>query len=305
MPTYQTLPSPVVPREQVTGLALGIFGHLGSPASYVAVLAVVGVTLQTAFGAWLGVSLVFLVFTLLAEKRMASLELPKPTAPEFWDGLGMVFIKGVAIGGGFVTLGWWALSHFPLWGTLSNSWWVIAAGTVGTDFGYYWIHRLMSHSRGDNTILRFYRRKHHAHHSVTALDFLRGNQSSLADTALSQFQPTLIVLSWLFGMDLAATWVAYALVLMLQATDHTSVTYNIGPLKYIFMDNHAHKLHHCLRGHLVNHAAAFSFFDRWWGTYYENWELSSNHLHLHRIPLPIKAVGRHGPLAQQGDAHGA
>jgi sterol desaturase/sphingolipid hydroxylase (fatty acid hydroxylase superfamily) len=79
-------------------------------------------------------------------------------------------------------------------------------------------------------------------------------------------------------------------VLTLQATDHTSVTYNIGWLRYVFMDNHAHKFHHCIRGNLVNHAAAFSVFDRVFGTFYEDWALSSNYLHHHRIPLPIKAV---------------
>jgi sterol desaturase/sphingolipid hydroxylase (fatty acid hydroxylase superfamily) len=78
--------------------------------------------------------------------------------------------------------------------------------------------------------------------------------------------------------------------LALQATDHTSVTYNIGWLKYIFMDNHAHKFHHCKRGNFINHAAAFSMWDRWFGTYYENWDLSSNYLHHHGISLPIKPV---------------
>lgn len=300
--TYITQPAPAIPREQVTGVAYGILGHLGSPFSYVLVLAIFGVTLTTVIAGWFVVSVIFLTLTLAAEAKMASVVLPKPTPREFWDGLAMVFIKGVGVGGGFVTVGWWALSHVPLWGGLYNNGWLIAAAVVGTDLGYYWIHRLMSHSRGDNPVLRYYRRKHNAHHSVTALDFLRGNQSSLVDTALSQFQPTLIVLSWLLGMDLAPTLAAYALVLMLQATDHTSVTYNIGPLKYIFMDNHAHKLHHCLRGNLVNHAAAFSFFDRLWGTYYEDWSLSSNYLHLHRIPLPIKSVSRQPDPVE---AHGA
>ena len=56
------------------------------------------------------------------------------------------------------------------------------------------------------------------------------------------------------------------------------------------MDNHAHKLHHCKRGNLINHAAAFSVFDRLFGTYYEDWALSSNYLHHHKIALPIKPL---------------
>jgi len=296
-PTYTTLPRPEIPREQVGNTIYGTFGHLGSPITYVIFLLIVGLTPFNAFWTFIAASAIFMSFTVLEEKRNASMQLPKATHREVFDGIFMVFIKGVAVGGGFVTLGWWALSFVPLHGALTDSWLLIALATIGTDFGYYLIHRLASHSRGPHPILRYYRKKHAAHHSVTELDFLRGNQSSWVDTSFSQFQPSLILIAWLLGMDLASTWVAYGLILALQATDHTSVTYNIGWLKYIFMDNHAHKLHHCKRGNLINHAAAFSVFDRLLGTYYEDWSLSSNYLHHHGIPLPIKR----GDAAEAGE----
>ncbi len=299
--TFEILPTPKwqgkpVPAEQTTNVLYGIFGHLGSPLTYVILLAIFGVTAWNALGLFILTSIPFVTFTLWAEKQHPSIELPKPTAREFFDGLIMVFIKGVGVGGGLVTLGWWAHSHVPLWEMLgvrqglSHAWWLIAAATLGTDLAYYWIHRTMSHSRGQAPVLRYYRKKHSAHHAVTALDFLRGNQSSLVDTAVSQFQPSLIVISWLLGLDLGGTLVAYALVLMLQATDHTSATFSIGWLNWIFMDNHAHKLHHCKRGHLINHAAAFAFWDRLWGTYYEDWSISSNFMHHHGVSLPIRRV---------------
>lgn len=288
--TYSVLPISNIPREQKGNVIYGIFGHLGSPFTFIIVLAFTGVSLLSVTLAFVLVSLIFTTFTLIEERKNASLELPKYTTREFIDGLTMVFIKGVGVGGGFVTLGWWALSYIPLYGKHNCNWWVMIAAVFLTDLAYYWIHRLLSHSRGNHPILKYYRKKHAAHHSVTELDFLRGNQSSLVDTAISQFQPSLIVISYFLGMDLASTWVAYALILMLQATDHTSVTYNIGWLKYIFMDNHAHKLHHCKRGNLVNHAAAFSIYDRLWGTYYEDWSLNANYLHHNRIALPIKRV---------------
>jgi sterol desaturase/sphingolipid hydroxylase (fatty acid hydroxylase superfamily) len=302
--TFEVLPRPkgpqgaVVPPEQTTNLVYGTFGHLGSPVTYTLAMAWCGVTVANAIGLFILTSIPFILFTLVAEKRHASLELPKPTPREFWDGMVMVFVKGVGIGGGLVAAGWWLHAHVPLWQLLgvrqglSNSWWLIAVATLGTDLAYYWIHRMLSHSRGQAPLLRYYRKKHSAHHAVTALDFLRGNQSSLVDTAVSQFQPSLIVISWLLGLDLAGTLVAYGLVLLLQATDHTSATYSIGWLNWIFMDNHAHKLHHCKRGHLINHAAAFSFWDRLWGTYYEDWSLSSNYIHHHGLSLPIRRVDR-------------
>jgi sterol desaturase/sphingolipid hydroxylase (fatty acid hydroxylase superfamily) len=288
MQTFVRLPNPAVPKEQQGNVVYGTFLHLGSPFFYVVILALVGVNMGSAIWAFLAVSLVFMPMTLIAEKYQASVELPKPTGKEFFDGLVMVFITGILIGGSVVTTGWWLLSHVPLYEAVSNSWWKIAAATVGTDFAYYLIHRFLSHGKNSTPMTKYYRRKHAYHHAVTALDFLRGNQSSVMDTAFTQFQPSLIVLSWLLGMDLPSTWVAYGLILLLQATDHTSVTYNIGWLRYIFMDNHAHKFHHCKRGNLVNHAAAFSVFDRLFGTYYEEWDISSNYLHHHKIPLPIR-----------------
>jgi sterol desaturase/sphingolipid hydroxylase (fatty acid hydroxylase superfamily) len=263
---------------------------LGSPFTFVISLIIFGVTPLSVILCFLGVSLIFTTFTLVEERNNASMPLPKYTMKEFLDGIWMIAFKGLIVGGGFVTLGWWGLSYLSPYATLNNSWWMMIAATFLTDLAYYWIHRMFSHSRGNNAFLKYYRKKHAAHHSVSELDFLRGNQSSMVDTAFSQFQPSLIIISYCLGMDLASTWVAYGLILMLQATDHTSVTYNIGWLKYIFMDNHAHKLHHCKRGNLINHAAAFSIYDRLWGTYYEDWNLSSNYLHHHRIALPIKRI---------------
>lgn len=295
--TYITVPSPKIPREQCGSVTVGTIGHLGTPFFYVVLLAIYGVNRVSAVWAFFAVAGVFIPLTIVGEFVGPSIILPKATLQEIFDGIFMVFIKGVIVGGGFITLGWWLMQHVPLHATLSNSWWLIGIATFATDFAYYVIHRLLSHSKGNNPIARFYRMKHAAHHSVSELDFLRGNQSSWVDTSFSQFQPSLIVISYVLGMDLAATWVTYGLILALQATDHTSVTYNIGWLRYLFMDNHAHKLHHCKRGNLVNHAAAFSVFDRLFGTYYEDWNLSSNYLHHYNIALPIKPVARPGRAA--------
>ena len=120
------------------------------------------------------------------------------------------------------------------------------------------------------------------------LDFLRGNVSSFFHTAVTGFQVPLAVLSALFGLSLSATLAAYALVLMLQGTHHVNHTYNLGPLRWVFMDNHVHKLHHCPRGRLVNHGALFSIWDRVHGMFYEDWNLSSNYMAKERIALPMR-----------------
>lgn len=291
MQTYTRLAHPDVPPDQRGNPIYGTLMHLGSPGLFAILLAIYGVSLWSVFITFMVVGAIFTPLTLLTERYDSPIHPAPPTRKEIWDGIFMVYIKGVLAGGGFVMAGWWLLSQISPYEHLSNSGWVILAGTVGTDFCYYLIHRFLSH--GDTgAITKYYRRKHAYHHAVTALDFLRGNQSSWVDTSFGQFQPSIIVLSWLFGMDLPATLAAYLFILTLQATDHTSVTYNIGWLRYIFMDNHSHKFHHCIRGNLVNHAAAFSVFDRAFGTFYEDWSISPNYLHLHKMPIPIKALAK-------------
>ncbi len=265
---------------------MGIFAHLGSPISCVIVWAFLGVTPPIVVLSFVGVAMIFTTFILVMEKTVAGVALPPFTVRQLVGGMAMIFLKGVAVGGAVVTAGWWLLSFISPYDQHRNSWWLIVGATVLTDAGYYWTHRLLSHGRGSHPILKCYRKAHAVHHGVRELDFLRGNESSLVDTAVSQFQPSLIVVSYLLGMDLGSTWAAYVLILTLQATDHTSVTYDIGWLRYVFMDNHAHKLHHCKHGARFNHGAAFSVFDRLWGTYLEDWTVRANYLHHHRLAIP-------------------
>jgi sterol desaturase/sphingolipid hydroxylase (fatty acid hydroxylase superfamily) len=291
-PTYATLPRPDVPPEQRGSALLGACGHLGAPAAYAMVLAVAGVSWRSALWGFLAVSAVFAPLTLLAERLRPSIALPRAATREVLSGFAMVFVKGLLAGGAAVALGWWILRAVLLHARVGGGALRIAAAVVATDFGYYLAHRFLSHGRGGGSVRRLYRRAHAAHHDVRALDFLRGNESSWIDTALSQFQPALVLASYALGLDLGATLAAYGMILLLQATDHTSVTDNIGWLRYVFMDNHAHKLHHCKRGGMVNHAAPLSIFDRLFGTYDEDWSLSSNYLHHHGIALPIRPAER-------------
>ena len=113
MATYKVLPRPATPPEQVTGLAYGIFGHLGPPVFYVILLALFGVTTLNAIAFFLLTSAVFLAFTLFCERTNASIELPALTGRDWVGGLSVLFYKGILVGGGFVAAGWWAFSHIP------------------------------------------------------------------------------------------------------------------------------------------------------------------------------------------------
>ena len=198
-----------------------------------------------------------------------------------------MFTKGVLIGSGVVVAGWAILGAIRPAGLPATVGWLPIFGAVMlTDAAYYCIHRWLNHGRSRGRIARWFRTNHVTHHLVPHLDFTRGNHSSLCDTAVTGFQLPLALIATVLGLDLASTLTAYGLVLMLQATHHVNHTFSLGVLRYFFMDNHAHKLHHCKGGRRINHAAMFSLWDRLGGTYYEDWDLNANYLAKAGLPLP-------------------
>ena len=275
------------PPEAEGSVALGIFFHFGPVLAFCAVLAGLGITWKSLALAYAATG-VFLPITFAIEKARPCVDLPKATFDEVASGYSLVFVKGMLVGGGFVAAGWYALSLVSPHARSTHGWVAILVGVFFTDLGYYLLHRFLSHGHGQGALGRMYRKAHAAHHSITHLDFLRGNESSLIDTAFSEIQPSLIVVSWALGLDLEATLVVYGIVLLMQTTDHTNHTFDIGWLRYVFLDNHVHKLHHCRRGHIVNYGAVFSIFDRAFGTYYEDWCVNGSYLHHHHVALPIK-----------------
>ena len=243
-------------------------------------------TLANAITSLFAVSFVFLAVILIVENAYPCVELPKPSTKEVVEGMSLVFLKGVIIGGLIVSAGWWLINGFLPTSSLNSYWPLIILAVFLNDLAYYWIHRSLNHSKGNHPIKKWYRKIHSTHHTVSELDFFRGNISSVYDTAMTGFQLPLIVIAAVLRLDFTSTIVAYGLVLMLQSTHHVNYTFNLGWLRYIFMDNHAHKLHHCKRGTQVNHGALFSLWDRAFGTFYEDWNASSNYMHFHGISIP-------------------
>lgn len=281
-----------VPPERRGSFCFGTLVHLGPAAAFVAFVSLVDFAVGLMVGFALAVLLVNLIPLLWAERRVPSVGLEPPSWSEIVSGMSLVFLKGVGLGTAVVLGGRWLLGQVVSAPWQTRSWAVIFLAVALTDLAYYWTHRALNHGRGSRPLIRWYRRNHSVHHSVTALDFFRGNISSTFDTAVTGFQIPLAILSVILGMDLASTIAAYAVVLLLQATHHVNHTFNIGVLRYVFVDNHAHKLHHCPKGNLVNLAALFSVWDRLFGTFYEDWSLCPNYLEKHRIGLPIQPARR-------------
>ncbi|OUS25234.1 hypothetical protein A9Q99_21805 [Gammaproteobacteria bacterium 45_16_T64] len=292
-----------VPKEQSLSLLLGLFVHLGPAIIFTLVLTYFGRSWEWILGSFVVLSGLNLWLIITLEKRRPSVSLANRTLKAWVEGMSLVFVKGVICGSAVVATGWWIVSTLlsallPAtlnYSIVSSSWELIFAAVMLTDLAYYCSHRFLNHGKSKDRVSTLFRKLHVVHHSVDVLDFLRGNVSSFWDTAVTGFQIPLAIIGACAGMDLPSVLITYTLVLMLQATHHANHTVNIGLLRFFFMDNHAHKLHHCPRGYLVNHGALFSVWDQIFGTYYEDWNLSSNYMQKHRIPIPVglKASTRH------------
>ncbi|APR79180.1 Sterol desaturase [Minicystis rosea] len=284
-----------MPPERTSSLFLGIFIHLGPAAALVAIASATRFAIVPFVVAYLVVTVAGVLLTLWVEQRDPSVALAPVSTREVMDGIAVIALKGAVLGTGVVVGGWWLLSKlaFP-WRT--EGWLPIVIAVPLTDLAYYLGHRFLNHGKRARSIMgpivRWYRRSHAPHHAVGALDFLRGNVSSAIDTGVTSFQIPLAIIAVLLGMDLASTLVAYALVLTLQGTHHVNHTFDIGVLRYLFVDNHNHKLHHCPRGNLVNFGAIFSVWDRLFGTYYEDRSLSPSYMEKHGIGLPVRPAER-------------
>jgi len=284
-----------IPSEQILSISLGLMVHLGPAVIFTLILACFGRSLELILGSFIILSGLNLWLIIQLEEKHPSVELAPRSFQAWFEGMSLVFIKGVICGSIVVAGGWLTLSTLftailPTtlgYVTKESTWITIFAAVMLTDFTYYGSHRFLNHGKAKNIISKIFRKIHVTHHSVEVLDFLRGNVSSLWDTAVTGFQIPLAIIGTCLGMDLPSILISYGLVLMLQATHHANHTVNIGQLRFFFMDNHAHKLHHCPRGYMVNHGALFSLWDQAFGTYYEDWNLSSNYMQKHRIPIPI------------------
>lgn len=153
------------------------------------------------------------------------------------------------------------------------------------DITYYLTHRLLYHGIPNNLLIKLFRRMHIRHHLITGLDFLRGNTSTIFDIGVFSYPLSCVIYAKLFGLDYSSLLISYSFTVLLQTIHHSNYTFNIGIMRYIFVDSHVHKIHHCLEGHLYNFGGILSIWDRIFGTYYENYDICPNYIHLNKLSL--------------------
>lgn len=286
---FETAMTKSVPTEKKGSLLFGLLCHLGPPILFCVAAQLFHFHLLQVIVTLLSIGALYIFILLFTEKMAPAIQLVPNTWRTVARGLENAFIEGAGLGGLVIFIGWWGLKNLFSISIRPNSWVLILLAVALTDFIYYFIHRYLNHGKNKGGIKKLYRISHGHHHSIEAMDFLRGNLTSVLDTAVAGFQVPLVLVSALLGLSFEATVVAYGLVLMLQITHHVNHNFNIGYLGYIFVDNHSHKFHHCPGGQLVNFAALFSFYDRIFGTFYDSAAYSASHMAKFQITLPIRS----------------
>jgi sterol desaturase/sphingolipid hydroxylase (fatty acid hydroxylase superfamily) len=140
------------------------------------------------------------------------------------------------------------------------------AATLGiavvADFFYYWLHRAQ-HS------ISWMWRFHRVHHSITAMSAT----NSYHHVAEDLFQYVAVTLPLAFLLGVSAGPVPWLLIVVVNAHSyfiHSSANFNIGPLRYLLMDNRLHRIHHSREPRHINHnfATRTPIWDMLFGTAY-------------------------------------
>ena len=279
--------SEVVPASPAGSVPFGILVHFGPSVALLVAAAATGFAPVPTILGFMVASGLATAALIQAEAKAPSVELTRPSLIEKAKGLAHAFGVAVGLGTAVVVAGYWLLRRLVPWPSDMSVWLSIPLAVVLSDLLYYGLHRLLNHGRGTTPVVSWFKRSHAKHHSVEDLDFFRGILSSLPDTGIVGFQFPVLFSAAVLGMDLRSTLVAYALLLLLEGAHHVNHVVDIGVLRYVFLDNHAHQLHHCARGNLVNHGVIFSVWDRLFGTYYEDRSLSPAYMVKHHVALPI------------------
>ena len=167
---------------------------------------------------------------------------------------------------GFFLLDLTPLTDSPYMAIRIAGWFVaaFAAFFIGNIF-YYWLHRAQ---HAVPLLWRF----HSVHHSITEMSAV-SSYHHFSDDMLQYFAvgvPTALLLKVDAG---AIPWLVVAVVGTYQYFIHSSMNVNIGPLRYIFADNHFHRIHHSRE---VRH------FNRNFGTYTPLWDVLFGTVHFPR-----------------------
>lgn len=263
-------------NEQLSNIYIGLLMHFGSTLLYIFLLLFVDLTLFNVILYFFVAGLPFMLGVLILEHMYPIVELPLIKVNDMYEHVKDTFVYAIVIGFMLIASMHNVLEYiFGL--TNSNSIMGVIMTIVLTDLTYYVIHRWTYHKK---YYTKYFYNLHLPHHQLENLDFIRGNHSSFLDLAVMSFQLWCSIYAYIFGLNLQYAIIAYSIIMLTQVVHHANYTFDIGSLRYLFIDSHTHKLHHCIGGQNINFGGTLSVWDLLFGTYYENHKICANYVHL-------------------------
>lgn len=158
---------------------------------------------------------------------------------------------------------------------------VLAIGILAGDFLGYWSHRLRHRY---DLLWNF----HAIHHSQRELNFFTQNRFHDVDSAVeltARMFPLLIL-----NAGLTVTGIYTAISLIHFRLHHSQIRANYGFLRYLLVTPQSHRIHHGRDARQLNcnFGAAFSIWDRAFGTQYQNCDEYPAELGLRDPEFPIE-----------------
>jgi sterol desaturase/sphingolipid hydroxylase (fatty acid hydroxylase superfamily) len=136
----------------------------------------------------------------------------------------------------------------------------IVAALFIVDFIIYWIHRGQHH-------FDLLWRTHAWHHSIEEMYWFAGFRTSFLHSLIYNI-PQVIIPVTLFRLSPAEAGIGYSLGLLIQFWEHTNLKVNVGPLAWLIITPHYHRIHHSATIHRgKNLGTTFSIWDRMFGTF--------------------------------------
>ncbi len=171
----------------------------------------------------------------------------------------------------------WMYEHWSF-KILESTWLVFAIAFIGTDFAFYWSHRL-------NHRINIMWNRHIIHHSSEEYNLacaLRQSVSGITEVYFFLYLPLALI-----GVPTKVMSIILPIHLFAQFWYHTQLINKMGLLEHILVTPSHHRVHHAINMEYIdkNYASIFIIWDKIFGTFQEELDSVSP---VYGVKKPVK-----------------
>lgn len=244
--------------KKITGNVL----HFGAVIMFLASLQTIDYTIQNIMLAFLISGMVFTCLILWYEYKYPIMPYFKNSQIDYYNFMKDTFFSGIIVGDLCVIIVHLCVNFIMITIRHDNHNVVMRMIVVFllVDMTYFWIHKNLMHNLKGNKY-NFMYILHRMHHSIKNINYIRGTHASVIENGVIGYQLWVGIYGGLLGLDIRESLVVIHVILLLQLSHHANHDFDIGIVKYIFMDNHSHKIHHHKKGAKYNFGGVMSIWD--------------------------------------------